>query len=75
MIHALQQPTGNTTFKLKYGSEEYCRLYANVPGLMNSRPVATFMKTMDKGLIIAASRTIAESYKASLTIEADFYED
>lgn len=75
MVHTKQQPTGSTTFRLKYGDEEYCRLYANVPGIHNYRPVATFLKTLDKNLIIAASRTIAESYKGKLTIEADFYED
>lgn len=71
---ALQQ-SGQNIAHLKYGNEEYYYLHIEIPGNLNFQSTVTFMKSMDRNLIIDVSRKIAQAYAAKLVIEQAFYEE
>jgi len=71
---ALQQ-SGQNIAHLKYGNEEYYYLHIEISGNLNFQSTVTFMKSMDRNLIIDVSRKIAQAYAAKLVIEQAFYEE
>lgn len=75
MFNSKQDLTERTIFRLNYGNEEYSYLCADVPGVCNDQPVAKFLKTLDKELIVAVSIIIAESFESEIVINADFHEE
>ena len=72
MIEPRQQPSNKTVFRLSDKNEEYYGLYANTPGIYNDQAVATFLKTLDRGLVVDTARNFAQFHDACLIIDSEF---